>query len=783
MKQLMALVLLAFSVPAWGQIPFQTGFTARGLNGFIFDFAEFDDGDGTALYAAGRFGAADDQKVELIAKWDGARWESLIPGLQASGQREINSVQVHDDGSGEALYAGGRFEAIGGVLARYVARWDGTSWSEVGAGLDVWVRSLAVYDGGSGPELFAGDEDGRVHRWDGQAWTEILAQPLDGRILGLAVFDQGGSDRLAIGFARTGSVMGGGVYVWDGTTAAPLETAGGVGVNGPVQVVFTGEIGDGPQLFVAGNFELAGNEEELVAWDGTQWKTGFGDTPQDVIRTLAVLPSPGGPQLVVSGVPGIVSVWDGSGFVRLQSDTGGIPGISGVLNSNVFALTTYDDGQGPELFAGGAFWQDGLSNLSRVSRWDGSSWQEVSAGGEGCGNIGDSILDAGFFDVDGQVDFYAVGDFETIGGTMSRGIALFENGSWSPLRDPAGSLISSRIQALESFTVGGVRQLIALGASRLAEPSMLGLGAWDGSSWAPLDKPPIFENSSFLSRLETLLAADLGAGERLFVAGEFGDVDGQIVNNILQWDGVDAAPLMGLSGAGVNGLAAALAVFDDGNGPALYVGGDFTEAGGVPAQYLAKWDGTDWSAVGVDSLDGPVDALEVFDAGSGPELYIGGEFTQVGTTEVNHVVRWTGGAFLPLAGPSGTGLELVPGVSPRFAVSSLSAGDAGDGTKLYVGGSFDHAGGELAEQFATWDGTGWAPAASGAFMAGSARVGPNVVADFTTGMDPALFVGGGFRGIGGVEFRCVTIFRAPRPEIFADGFESGDTNPWTATFP
>ena len=36
-------------------------------------------------------------------------------------------------------------------------------------------------------------------------------------------------------------------------------------------------------------------------------------------------------------------------------------------------------------------------------------------------------------------------------------------------------------------------------------------------------------------------------------------------------------------------------VYDDGTGPALYVGGRFDEApGGIPARNVARWDGSDW---------------------------------------------------------------------------------------------------------------------------------------------------------------------------------------------
>jgi hypothetical protein len=45
-------------------------------------------------------------------------------------------------------------------------------------------------------------------------------------------------------------------------------------------------------------------------------------------------------------------------------------------------------------------------------------------------------------------------------------------------------------------------------------------------------------------------------------------------------------------GGGTNFVATALKVFNDGAGPALYVGGAFTTTGGVLANRIAKWDGT-----------------------------------------------------------------------------------------------------------------------------------------------------------------------------------------------
>ena len=54
--------------------------------------------------------------------------------------------------SGSDLYAGGYFNTAGGSAANYIAKWDGSSWSALGSGLDDVVLALAV----SGSDLYAG---------------------------------------------------------------------------------------------------------------------------------------------------------------------------------------------------------------------------------------------------------------------------------------------------------------------------------------------------------------------------------------------------------------------------------------------------------------------------------------------------------------------------------------------------------------------------------------------------------------------------------------------------
>ena len=87
-------------------------------------------------------------------------WSSL-GGQSALGPQALVSW---DDGSGPALYAGGSF-TMSNIGANRVARWDGSSWSALGAGVgsnQTQVLTMSVYDDGSVPLSYSGNVQGRV---------------------------------------------------------------------------------------------------------------------------------------------------------------------------------------------------------------------------------------------------------------------------------------------------------------------------------------------------------------------------------------------------------------------------------------------------------------------------------------------------------------------------------------------------------------------------------------------------------------------------------------------
>src|SRR5262249_50079227 len=148
------------------------------------------------------------------------------------------------------------------------------------------------------------------------------------------------------------------------------------------------------------------------------------------------------------------------------------------------------------------------------------------------------------------------------------------------------------------------------------------------------------------------LVGTIGSGPRLFVGGEFGSAGGISTNNIAAWDGSAWSSMgSGLSGSGSSvGAVHAIAIYDDGAGPALFAGGWFTDAGGSPASHVAKWDGSTWSPLGSGLAGALTDvrALVVFDDGTGPALYVGGSFTSAGGAPAEDLARWDGSSWTAL---------------------------------------------------------------------------------------------------------------------------------------
>jgi hypothetical protein len=268
-----------------------------GLDSRVNALCTFDDGTGPELYAAGYFAHAGGIPANGIAKWDGSSWSALGSGVLPGNS--IHALGVFDDGGGPALYAAGNFEQISGVTASRIARFDGTSWSSVGAGVNGgWIHSLAVYDDGTGRALFAGGSftsaggapASAVAKWDGSTWSAIGAGLQNGGAATLTVWNDGTGPKLFVGgtFAKAGALSVNNVALWDGTEWSAMR--GGVrhglyvgfGPRAQASLVFDTGLGIGSELIVGGEFGYAdGISSQLIASYGRCEPVGqpycFGD--------------------------------------------------------------------------------------------------------------------------------------------------------------------------------------------------------------------------------------------------------------------------------------------------------------------------------------------------------------------------------------------------------------------------------------------------------------------------------------------------------------------------
>lgn len=290
---------------------------------------------GPALYVGGQFSTAGGVAAKNIAKWDGSSWSPVGTGAENGGTVYAIAIDETDG----FLYVGGSFSNMGGQTGtRNIAKWDGQNWATIGGGQTVsntGVRSLAFFGG----ELYAGgyiNEMGgvtahKLAKWSGSAWSALPGDPIGTTdyVKAMQVWDDGEGDALYVG-GQLNNVGGGTaldhIFKWNGSQLLSV----GRGTNDDVEAmtVFNGDLyigGQFTQVYQTDGTALAA--EKVARWDGTMWHA--------VNTTM---------------------------------------GTS--LSTHVWALATFDDGSGEALFAGGGF----TSPYRNIAKYDGTTWSEVTEG-------------------------------------------------------------------------------------------------------------------------------------------------------------------------------------------------------------------------------------------------------------------------------------------------------------------------------------------------------------------------------------------------------------------
>jgi len=382
------------------------------------------------------------------------------------------------------------------------------------------------------------------------------------------------------------------------------------------------------------------------------------------------------------------------------------------LNGGVEALRAVKEGGQTVLYAGGSFTGTGLTPANRVARFDGSAWQplgdgipEFTHGIFGCCAKGHSLLTFG--DATGNA-LDVAGDFITAGATLQsfESIAKWRNGDYQTV---GGGLFAppwcvdcpARVYDMLQWEQGGLTYLPVAGSFEATGSTLAAnIALWDGTQWIDIGGVQSVPDGPPIAVINDLEVFDDGTGAALYAAGMFNLAGGVTADAIARWTGTAWEPVGG--GLGPNGpfgpfaSGNALAVYDDGTGPALYVAGEFTLAGGRAVLNIAKWDGAEWSGVGGGlgpAVGGQALCLEVFDDGTGEKLFAGGQFTQAGLQPVSKIARWDGAEWSPVDSGIFEGepyeMEVVETATEKW---------------LYVGGWFSSAGGASTAHLARYRG-------------------------------------------------------------------------------
>ncbi len=332
---------------------------ASGMNSTVNTLATF----GSTVVAGGSFTSP----AMRIAAWSGTNWSSLGTGLNGP----VNAVAI----SGNDVYLGGSFKFIGVSGSANIIRWDGATWSPLGGGLSSSVSALAV----SGGNLYAGGAFtsalntgdvlvtvNRVAKWDGTSWSALDAG-MNGTVNALTF---SGSDLYAGGAFTTPAAR---IAKWNGASWSTV----GEGFNNTVSALTM----FGSDIIAGGSFTSATNSgaisvstARIARWNGAAW-SALGSGCDSTVNALAANGSTlyaGGFFNNAGGVAvGRIAQWNGSAWSVLGSATN---------NIFVTALAVSDT----NLYVGGTFTQIGSTAANNIAKWDGNDWTAL---GSGVGNV------------------------------------------------------------------------------------------------------------------------------------------------------------------------------------------------------------------------------------------------------------------------------------------------------------------------------------------------------------------------------------------------------------
>ncbi len=343
------------------------------------------------------------------------------------------------------------------------------------------------------------------------------------------------------------------------------------------------------------------------------------------------------------------------------------------------------------LYVAGRFYKTDNKAIKGIARWNGFQWDSLASGIDGLANAPNYPPQNTLAITRFQNKLYVGGAFASLGNIPARSIGTWDGNIWDTLSiQPFVTNISNAVGAFavidNELYVGGVFETVA------GMPSK-SLFKWDGTTITPMGLPSILDGAAYVNAIckydgeiyiggnfssplypnDTIqdiirysnghwksvagglkgslseIASMVVYNGELYIAGSFSLSEGNIGNYIQKWNGTEWSDVGGgvMGSNGTNGQITKLFIYDN----KIYAVGVFSYAGGISAEHIATWDGTNWCALG-GNFDNVV--------GEGcfykDTLYVGGGFWTVDGDSVNYIAKWTGGDYVDTCG-NATGIS------------------------------------------------------------------------------------------------------------------------------
>jgi hypothetical protein len=720
--------------------------------------------DNSNVYVGGDFtDIGGDTFKKYIAKWDGATWQRMDPGITD----RVLSISSYDNLN---VYVGGWFTDIGGdTFKKYIAKWDGTTWQRAGSGAQNFVRTINALDnanlyvGGEFTDVGGDTNKAYVAKWTnnyippkGNTWI-AMGSGTTSNVLAISAYD---NSNIYVGGEFTN--IGGDTFKkyfakWDGITWQRVDS----GLQNLVTSIFAR---DNSNVYVGGIFTDIGgdtNKKYIAKWNGTTWQA-MGSGTSSYVRTLFAKDNSnvyvGGyfPDIGGDTNKKYIAKWDGTTWQAMGSGMGeGATATAGT----VWGISAYDNSN---VYVGGEFLDvGGDTNKKYIAKWDGATWQRMGSG------ISSGIAGLRAISAVDNSNVYVGGYFTDIGGdTFKKYIAKWDGTTWQRV----SSGLSDRVISFSSYDNSNV--YVGGGFTDIGGDTFKSrIAKWDGTTWqrtgsgaqsfvnsiSARDNANVYVGgyftdvggdtnkayvakwtNNYIEAQKGITWTAMGTGTNgyvwymsaknkynIYVAGEFPDVGGDTNKKMItKWDGFTWRAM----GSGATGTVLwAVSAVDELN---VYVGGLFTNVSGLNVNNIAKWTGMTWQAMGIgtDSWTRSISAVD------NSNVYAAGNFTSAGgVANTRCIAKWNGTAWQAM----GTGTDTT-----AYAVH------ARDNSNVYVGGAFTSAGGVAnTTRIAKWNGTAWQAMGNGV-------VGGSGIVNAITSVDNSnIYVGGSFLDVGGDTFK------------------------------